>query len=63
MINFTNFVLKVLSSSTLHRSKRGYIRLCEVVEYYTKVNCLTFVGYGCYCGLVRGGTPQDEIDR
>ncbi|XP_070607815.1 phospholipase A2-like isoform X2 [Erythrolamprus reginae] len=43
-------------------NKRGLIELYETLKCGTSRFPLTYVGYGCYCGLGGKGWPLDETD-
>ncbi|KAM4632062.1 group 10 secretory phospholipase A2 [Discoglossus pictus] len=46
-----------------HRlQKRGLLELSGAIQCGTGRNAISYIGYGCYCGLGGSGMPKDAAD-
>ncbi|XP_072298269.1 group 10 secretory phospholipase A2 isoform X2 [Eucyclogobius newberryi] len=68
MTSFYGILLFLLfsagSMATLesHRGKRGLMELAGAIKCSTGGSALSYVAYGCYCGLGGQGWPRDRAD-
>ncbi|XP_059204871.1 group 10 secretory phospholipase A2 [Centropristis striata] len=44
------------------RAKRGLLELAGTIKCSTGRSALSYIGYGCYCGLGGQGWPRDKAD-
>ncbi|KAK3512091.1 hypothetical protein QTP70_030348 [Hemibagrus guttatus] len=44
------------------RSKRGLLELASIIKCTTGRSALSYLMYGCYCGLGGKGWPRDRAD-
>ncbi|XP_020791004.1 group 10 secretory phospholipase A2 isoform X1 [Boleophthalmus pectinirostris] len=51
-----------MTTQRSHRSKRGLLELAGAIKCSTGRSALSYMMYGCYCGLGGNGWPRDEAD-
>ncbi|XP_062841933.1 group 10 secretory phospholipase A2 [Trichomycterus rosablanca] len=51
-----------LMAQTSIRSKRGLLELAGIIKCSTGRSALSYLLYGCYCGLGGNGWPKDKAD-
>ncbi|KAG1968800.1 calcium-dependent phospholipase A2 [Pimephales promelas] len=64
---YHTFLLFTVSMASLQpqrspRSKRGLLELAGVIKCSTGRLALSYVMYGCYCGIGGQGWPRDRAD-